>query len=64
MDALRGLSGLREIDVSDSSALQNVDALKGLSGLKGLDLRGCPKLPAAAVAELRAALPKTTLISD
>jgi hypothetical protein len=61
LDALRGLSGLREIDVSDSSALQNVDALKGLSGLKGLDLRGCPKLPATAVAELCAALPKTKI---
>jgi hypothetical protein len=41
-----------------------VDGLKGLSGLKDLDLRGCPKLPATAVAELRAALPKTAIISD
>jgi hypothetical protein len=41
-----------------------VDALKGLSGLQVLDLSGCPKLPAAAVAELRAALPKTEIHSD
>jgi hypothetical protein len=41
-----------------------VDALKGLSGLHRLFLIGCPKLPAAAVAELRAALPKTEINSD
>ncbi len=40
----------------------NLDALKGLSGLKRLDLSGCPKLPATAVAELRAALPKTDIL--
>jgi hypothetical protein len=64
VDGLKGLSGLKELNLGGCPALQNVDALKGLTGLHSLDLRGCPKLPATAVAELRAALPKTTLISD
>jgi hypothetical protein len=42
----------------------NLDALKGLSGLQTLFLYGCTKLPPAAVAELRAALPKTAIVSD
>ena len=41
-----------------------MDALQGLSGLQDLDLRGCTKLPATAVAERRAALPKATIVSD
>ena len=64
VDALKGLSGLQSLSLIGCTALQNVDGLKGLSGLKDLDLRGCPKLPATAVAELRAALPKTAIISD
>ena len=39
----------------------NRDALHGLGNL---DLRRCPKLPAAAVAELRTALPKTEIFSN
>jgi hypothetical protein len=63
-DGLKGLSGLQILDLRRCTALQNVDGLKGLSGLKELNLRACPKLPAAAVAELRAALPTTEIISD
>jgi hypothetical protein len=44
LDALKGLSGLKGLDLSGCPALQNVDALKGLSGLQYLDLRGCPAL--------------------
>jgi internalin A len=63
-DALKGLSGLQHLRLSGCTALQNVDALKGLTGLQRLDLTACPKLPAAAVAELRAALPKTAIYFD
>jgi hypothetical protein len=64
LDALKGLSGLQHLDLGGCTALQNLDALKGLSGLKVLYLTGCTKLPPAAVAELRAALPKTNIHSD
>jgi hypothetical protein len=64
VDGLKGLSGLQYLDLSGCTALQNVDALKSLSGLQTLHLVECPKLPAAAVAELRAALPKTEIHSD
>ncbi|MCE9610050.1 MAG: hypothetical protein K8R23_07555 [Chthoniobacter sp.] len=64
VDALKGLSVLRYLDLSGCTALQNLDALKGLTGLQSLNLSYCPKLPAAAVAELHAALPKTAIYSD
>jgi hypothetical protein len=38
-----------------------VDALKNLTGLKELDLHHCDKIPAAALRELRAALPMTDI---
>ncbi|MCE9610048.1 MAG: hypothetical protein K8R23_07545 [Chthoniobacter sp.] len=61
VDGLRGLTGLQYIDLSYCSSLQNVDGLKGLSSLQTLDLYIYPKLPATVEAELRAALPKTTI---
>jgi hypothetical protein len=64
VDALQRLTGLKYLNLFGCTALQNVDALKGLTRLEWLDLRDCPKLPAAAVAELRAALPKTTITAD
>jgi hypothetical protein len=64
VDALKSVSGLQTLWLFDCTALQRVDGLKGLSGLKFLDLRRCPKLPATAVAELRAALPKTEIFSN
>ena len=44
LDALKDLSGLHELGLSDCTTLQNVDGLKGLSGLKSLTLSGCPAL--------------------
>ena len=61
VDALKGLIGLQKLDLSRCPALQNVDGIKGLSALQELDLTSCPQLPAAAVAELRAALPQTSI---
>lgn len=56
-DALSGLPNLHTLYLIDCPALQNVDGLRGLSALQHLDLSGCLKLPATAVADLRAALP-------
>ena len=64
VDGLKGLSGLQNLILYGCPSLQNVDGLKGLTVLQTLDLRDCPKLPAAAVAALRAALPKTEIHSD
>ena len=60
-DALKGLSGLQVFDLHDCTALQNVDALKGLSALQTLYIRNCDNIPAAALRELRAALPNTDI---
>jgi len=57
VDALKGLTGLQWLYLSGCPALQNVDALKSLTGLQTLHLEGCDKIPAAALDELRAALP-------
>ena len=61
VDALKGLTALQMLDLRYCTALQNVDALKGLTGLQDLNLRGCEKIPAAALRELRAALPNTDI---
>ena len=61
VDALKGLTGLQWLHLGGCTALQNVDGLKGLSGLKSLYLKGCDKIPAAALRELRTALPKTDI---
>ena len=58
LDALKGLTGLQEIVLCGCPELQNVDGLKGLTGLHTLNLFACHKIPAAALRELRAALPK------
>ena len=62
VDGLKGLAGLQKLYLSSCPALQNVDGLKGLTGLRVLYLDGCYKIPAAALRELRAALPKTDII--
>ena len=64
VDVLQSLSGLQTLNLAGNPALLNVDALKGLTGLKDLNLLGCYRLPASAVGELRAALPKTGIVSD
>ena len=62
IDGLKGLAGLQNLYLIDCTALQNVDGLKGIAGLQTLYLNGCDKIPAAALRELRAALPKTDII--
>jgi len=62
VDALKGLTGLQLLDLTYCTALQDVDGLKGLTGLQTLDLLNCDKIPAAALRELRAALPKNYII--
>ena len=44
VDALRGLSALRELDLHGCMGLQNVDGLRGLPALTMLDLSGCTGL--------------------
>ena len=61
VDALKGLTDLQRLVLLDCDALQNLDGLKGLTGLQRLKLTGCHKIPAAALRELRAALPKTDI---
>ena len=61
VDFLKGLTRLQMLDLVNVRDLRNVDALKGLSALQTLDLRGCHKIPATALRELRAALPKTDI---
>ncbi len=61
LNGLKNLATLQEIDLCACNALQNVDGLKGLTGLQTLDLSGCDKIPAAALRELRAALPNTDI---
>ena len=64
VDGLKGLSGLQELGLNGCTALQSVDALTALSGLQVIGLYDCPKLPGAAVAALRVALPKAEIRSD
>ena len=59
---LKGLIRLQTLDLRGCTALQNVDALKGLTNLRTLSLHKCDKIPAAALRELRAALPNTDII--
>ena len=61
VNALRRLTGLQYLYLDGWPELQSVDALKNLTGLKELDLHHCDKIPAAALRELRAALPKTKI---
>ena len=60
LDGLKHLHTLQKLNLRECPALKNIDALKGLTGLQQLDLRGC-KIPAAALRELRAALPNTDI---
>lgn len=61
VDALKNLTALKTLHLRDCPSLQNVDALKGLTSLQKLALQGSDKIPAAALRELRAALPKTDI---
>ncbi len=62
VDGLKGLTALQTLNLAYCRTLENVDSLKGLTGLHRLDLYGCYKIPAAALRELRAALPNTEII--
>lgn len=59
LDGLKDLTGLQRLSLSYCREIKNVDVLKGLNGLQSLDLTGSDSIPAAALRELRAALPKT-----
>ena len=61
VDSLKALVGLQKLTLRGCITLQNVDGLKGLTGLQKLDLDGCKEIPAAALRELRAALPNTDI---
>ena len=61
IDGLKNLADLQTLYLQGCTALQNVDGIKGLTGLKELNLYNCNKIPAAALRELRAALPKTDI---
>ena len=61
VDALKGLTALQLLSLDNCTALQNVDGLKGLTALIWLKLIHCDKIPAAALRELRAALPNTDI---
>ena len=61
VDALKSLTALQEISLGGCTVLQNVDALKSLTTLQSLYLIACDKIPAAALRELRAALPNTNI---
>ena len=61
VDGLKVLAALQRLDLIHCDALQNVDGLKSLTRLHWLDLTDCDKIPAAALRELRAALPKTNI---
>ena len=61
VDGLKSLTALQILVLIDCDALQNVGVLKGLTSLQSLNLYGCHKIPAAALRELRAALPNTDI---
>ncbi|MHC4404875.1 MAG: nSTAND1 domain-containing NTPase [Planctomycetota bacterium] len=64
IDGLKGLTQVHMLHLSGCSALKSVDSLKGLTQLKTLDLSSCDALSAAQVADLRRALPDTSINSD
>ncbi len=61
VDDLKDLTALQLLNLRFCRSLQNVDGIKGLTGLKELNLYSCNKIPAAALRELRAALPNTDI---
>jgi hypothetical protein len=61
VDALRGLSALRELDLHGCMGLQNADGLRDLPALQRLNLTGCNGLSAPALRELRVALPEARI---
>jgi hypothetical protein len=63
VDALRELKALKELCLEHCAGLKNVDGLLGLTGLDELDLRGCDGLTKEALDAVKAALPKTSVIS-
>ena len=63
-DALRALKGLKRLNLSGCFGLKNVDGLHGLTGLERLNLQDCAGLTKEAVDAVKAALPKTMVLSD
>ena len=59
-EALRGLTGLHELDLSDSD-VKDLAPLAGLAQLQTLRLNGCTGLGAEAVAAFKKSHPKTTV---
>jgi hypothetical protein len=64
VDALRELKGLKRLNLSGCFGLKNVDGLHGLTGLERLNLQDCAGLTKEAVDAVKAALPKTMVLSD
>ena len=60
-DVFNALIGLQKLELRSCHALQNVEGLKYLAGLQEILLMDCDKIPAAALRELRAALPNTDI---
>jgi hypothetical protein len=60
-DALKGLTALKSLQLSDCTALRDVSGLHALTALRRLDLRGCTNLPPQQVAALKAALSNTEI---
>ena len=61
VEGLKSLTSLQRFTLRACTELKNVDGIKGLTGLQTLFLIGCNKIPAAALRELRAALPNTDI---
>ncbi|MEK0451474.1 MAG: hypothetical protein RL088_3742 [Verrucomicrobiota bacterium] len=64
VDALRELKGLKILRLDHCTGLKNLDGLHGLAGLEQVYLDGCTGLSKEAVDAVKAALPKTKVISD
>ena len=64
VDALRELKALKLLNLSVCTGLKNVDGLHELNGLQELILEGCTGLTKEAVDAVKAALPKTEVVSD
>ena len=61
LNGLSSMSSLELLTASHCSSLRNVDGIKGLTGLRKLHLDGSKGIPAAALRELRIALPTTNM---
>jgi len=64
VDALGKLKELKHLGLYECTGLKNLDELHGLTGLETLILNGCTGLTKEAVDAVKAALPKTEVVSD